>query len=369
MMRPGNIFRQQFEIARIGGIPIRADYRWFPVVLFFTVAAAAVLRPMVEDWLAAFLLGCGVTLAFFLSVLIHEFSHAAVAIRQSLQVFEVVLHPFGGFSRFRQLPETPRAEFLIAAAGPLASLALCLIFAVAGWLSLALHLDIIAFFFIITAAGNLLLGFFNLLPGYPLDGGRLLRAYLWKQGRSFREATSVTGKLGQFIGAAIIFAGLFIGFAGGQWLASAWSVVIGIFLFDSARSILLELSKEEYLRVCEVMRLPKLLDPELTIQEMADNILPMFRNRAFPIVKNGHFSGILLLSDVRRLDRRQWRTTRLKSIVRPASFEMTLSPDTSIAEARELMRLKSFPAIAVIDANGAVIGILDESYLSPAPRA
>lgn len=368
MVRPGIISRRQIHIASIGGIPVHADYRWFPVAVLFTFAAALALRPMVEDWIEATLLGFGVTTGFFLSVLVHEFAHAIAARRESLSVVEVVLHPFGGFSRFRHPPQSPEAEFRIALAGPMASFVLFAIFAVAGWLALSAHLEVLAFFLIVTSVGNLLLGFFNLLPGYPLDGGRLVRAYLWRQGRSLRESTTLTGKSGQIIGAAIIFAGIFTGIFGGQWLAAAWFVVIGVFLFDSARTIVNELSKEEQIPVSDLMHLPKLLGPEITVQQLADNVLPMYRELAFPVVGNGNFLGLLLLSDVRRVDPSLWRTTPVKSILRPPSKEMVVYQDSSVADARELMREAAFPALAVIDSGGVVIGILDESHLPPPPR-
>jgi len=363
-MRPAIFFRQQLQIATIGGIPVRLAYGWFPVCIFFTLAAAAGLHPLVDDTLSAFLLGFAITLAFFFSVLVHELSHSAAAERESLKVVEVVLHPFGGFSRFRHPPETASSEFRIAAAGPLASILLSLIFAIAGWVALTAGMSLFSFFLLTTAAANLLLGFFNLLPGYPLDGGRLLRAYLWQQGRNLREATAVTGRLGKFIGAAIFFIGLFIGIFSGQWLAAAWSAVIGLFLFDSAGAILAELEQEGNLTVADRMQLSKSVSADLSIQKLADEILPMFPQTAFSVFEDGRFAGLLLLADVQRIDRSKWPATALRTVMRPATSDITISPQAPLSSAREKMLLSLIPALAVVDDNGRVIGILSEPHLS-----
>jgi Zn-dependent protease len=368
MVRPANFFRQQLQIATIGGIPVRVDYGWFPVFALFTIAAAAALRTVVEDFVSAVLLGFAVTLAFFFSVLVHELSHSAAAIRESLSVVEVVLHPFGGFTRFKHPPETPASELRIAAAGPLASILLSLLFAIGGWATLMAGMSLLSFFLLTTAAANLLLGFFNLLPGYPLDGGRLLRAYLWKQGRNLREATAITGRLGKFIGAAIFFVGLFIGIFSGQWLAGVWSAGIGIFLFDSARAILAEIQKESNLTVADRMQLSKAIPADLNIQKLADEILPMFPQSAFPVIEGGRFAGLLILEDIRRIDRSKWHQTTVRAVMRPAASDLTIWPDAPLTAAREKMRSRSIPALAVIDENGSVIGILDERHLPAASR-
>src|SRR5688572_22489680 len=189
-MRLARIFNRQLTIARVYGIPVRIDYRWFALVALSVWLIASNLKshsmqlgnvqmpplPSATAWI----LGVITTAGLFLSVFGHELSHALMARAEGLEIEEIVLHPFGGLARLRSEPENPRAEFRIAVAGPAASF-LFAILAFAATKVAALgnyQATIVVFFFL--AWGNLLLAVFNLLPGYPLDGGRVLRAILWR---------------------------------------------------------------------------------------------------------------------------------------------------------------------------------------------
>lgn len=196
--------RRPFELFSLSGIPVRAGRAWFLVLILIALITAASIQGQVGNWLASLILGSIATIIFFASIFIHEFAHALAARFEKLEVVEIVLHPFGGLTRFVHEPKTPRAEFLIAVAGPAASFLLALLF---GGLMIAANsgdLDILRDLLLILALANLLLGVFNLLPGYPLDGGRVLRAYLWRNGRDLNEATVMTGRCGQVIAIALV---------------------------------------------------------------------------------------------------------------------------------------------------------------------
>src|SRR2546430_2676310 len=192
-------FKKQILVARVYGIPVRIDYRWFVVFAMSVVLIAANVRkhplqlsnltiPPAGDF-GAWMLGIVTTLALFFSVFGHELSHALVGRTEGIEIDEIVLHPFGGLARLRTQPENPKAEFRIAVAGPAASFIFSLIAFAGMFLSAKFRLNFGTAVFFFINAGNLLLAVFNLFPGYPLDGGRVPRAIIWKRSGNIRGAT------------------------------------------------------------------------------------------------------------------------------------------------------------------------------------
>jgi Zn-dependent protease len=200
--------KRQITLATVSGIPVRADYRWVLVLVLMTAIAAVSIEPLMQNLGGSVLLGIFATLLYFISIFLHEFSHAVVAKMEGLRVIEIVLHPFGGLARFAHPPETARAEFRIAIAGPVASFILALGFVGLIGVSTYLETDILTLVLFLLALTNFLIAVFNLFPGYPLDGGRVLRAYLWRQGKDLNEATVLTGRCGQVISVGLIVLGL-----------------------------------------------------------------------------------------------------------------------------------------------------------------
>src|SRR5687768_12585905 len=191
-------YKRTVTVARIFGIPVRFDYRWFVVFLLSVWLIAANLarggmwvgsyKMVPLDVPTAWLLAVVTTLGLFLSVLGHELSHALMARAEGIEIEEIVLHPFGGLARLRMEPQSPGAELRIAMAGPAASFLFALLaFGGARIAATGNYVGTVVVFFLI-AAGNLLLALFNLFPGYPLDGGRVLRAILWRRNGNIKDA-------------------------------------------------------------------------------------------------------------------------------------------------------------------------------------
>src|SRR6476620_4172562 len=209
-----DIYKRQITVAHIFGIPVRFDYRWFIVFLLSVWLIAANLarggmwvsqvQLMPVSTTASWILGVVTTLGLFLSVLGHELSHALMGRAEGIEIEEIVLHPFGGLARMRSEPENPRAEFRIAVAGPAASFVFALLaLAAAKVAALGGYVATLVIFFFL-GWGNLLLAVFNLLPGYPLDGGRVLRAILWRKHGSITHATRMAGICGLLVAATVI---------------------------------------------------------------------------------------------------------------------------------------------------------------------
>ena len=351
-------FKRQAVLAHVTGIPVRADYRWFFVVGLMSAITAASVNSLVGNIAGSIALGLGTTLVFFASIFLHEYAHAFAARLEKLEVVEIVLHPFGGLTRFRHPPETPRAEFRIAIAGPVASFILTLLFVGLMAAANAGGLDILAILLFMLALMNFLLAVFNLFPGYPLDGGRVLRAYLWKNGKDLTEATLLTGRAGQAIAVGLIVMGLAFVVMYREFFTGFWAVLAGLFLYDSAKSIIREIEQARASHVEDFMMLPVAIDPDSTVQTFIDNILPMHHQTVFPVARDRNFFGMLLLEDLKAVDRGEWNSKLVRDVMRPVTPEQFVELGTPVTEARSLATSNGCGAVAVVDTTGKLAGFI-----------
>lgn len=377
-MKLRELVRRQITVARVYGIPVRIDYRWFLVVGLsvwliannlqtHTIQVTGVmLRPM--DQASAWLLGFLTTAGLFLSVFGHELSHALMARAEGIEIEEIVLHPFGGLARLRTEPQNPRAELRIAMAGPAASFIFAVLaFAGAKIAALGNYNSTVVVFFLI-AWGNLLLAVFNLFPGYPLDGGRVLRAIIWKRTGSISDATRMAGICGILIGAMLILFGVYIMIAP-NWRASqpyfmgAWSVLVGLFLLDTAARVVKSAHTTRVLTVGETMSKPFSIEPEWTISKLIDEILPLHRQTSFPVAFNNRLHGILSLEDLKQLPRERWRVTSAREVMRPIGPRFFVEPTVSHEYAKELMKLNGIGSLAVVNDKGDLVGFLQSGRI------
>lgn len=279
-------FKRQVLLGYVSGIPIRADYRWFIVLFILTwLVTASIPESAISLEIARVALGLTSVLAFFGTLFLHEFSHAYVARREGIAVMEIVLHPFGGVARLRKEPDTPGAEFRIAIAGPAVSFIIAFIFLALFGISKGLETNLVTQLFFLLFILNLLLAVFNLFPGFPLDGGRVLRALLWRRGMELGEATVLTGKFGQVIAFALTFFGISLIGLTGDLFTGLWTIIVGIFLLDSATGFIRRVYDFENLIVEQVMELPVAASPEISIMEFVDKILPYHRRAVFPVAQ------------------------------------------------------------------------------------
>lgn len=352
-------FKQKFQIANVYGIPVRADYRWFFVFILMTWITAINIHQFTGNSVASGLFGFFTTVIFFASIFLHELAHAIMARMEGLRVLEIVLHPFGGLARFRHEPETPRAEFRIAIAGPAASFLLALVFL--GLMSAANLLgenNILSPLFFLLFLLNFLLAVFNMFPGYPLDGGRVLRSFLWKRGTDLNDATILTGRFGQIIAVVMIGFGIIIALSRGDLFTGLWTVLVGLFLFDSAKGIIKQVNNLDTLVVEDVMTLPISVEPETSVQQFVDRILTLHRQTVFPVAKDKQLYGILSLADFKSLPREDWHKTKVKDVMRPIAVEHFVETGTLLKDARQLMRENNIGAIGVIDGEGKLVGFM-----------
>ncbi|MCM3874723.1 MAG: site-2 protease family protein [Pyrinomonadaceae bacterium] len=372
-------FKKSITVAKVYGIPVRIDYRWFAVVALSVWLISSNLQGNLQlgnvqlpplDPAAAWLLGFITTAGLFLSVFGHELSHALMARAEGIEIEEIVLHPFGGLARMRSAPENPRAEFRIAVAGPAASFLFAILaFGGAKIADSGGYLATAVVFFLI-AGGNLLLAVFNLFPGYPLDGGRVLRAILWRRSGNMAEATRLSGICGILIGGTLILFGVYIMIAP-NWRPSqpyfmgAWSILVGLFLLDTAAKLVKSAQGAGVVTVGDAMSPPIAIAPELTITQLIDDFLPLHRQTSFPVALNHQLHGILTLEDLKSLPRERWRLTQARDVMRPIAPRFFVEPSTTLDYARELMKRNGVGSLAVINNNGKLVGFLQSGKLRP----
>jgi Zn-dependent protease len=361
-------FKRQILIARVYGIPVHIDYRWFLVFALSVALIAANVRkhPMqlfayrvpASGELEAWILGIVTTLGLFVSVFGHELSHALMGRIEGIEIEEIVLHPFGGLARLRTQPENPRAEFRIAVAGPAASFIFGLIGFAGMMLTGALGFSFGTAFFFFIGAGNLLLAVFNLFPGYPLDGGRVLRAIIWKRTGNMQHATRIAGFCGQLMSLVLIAFGLYMALAPTfhAYFMGLWSVLVGVFLLGAATNVVR--SVREQITVGEAMSPAVMIEPDLPVTRFVDEILPLHQYSSFPVAQGKSLLGILTLEDLKKVPRQQWRDRRVRDVMRPVSSSMFVKTTTGMDAANELIQSNGVGALAVIEESGELVGFL-----------
>lgn len=367
------IFKRQILVARVSGIPVRIDYSWFVVFVMSVALIAANVRkyplqlgtliiPPTGD-AVAWMLGIVTTLGLFLSVFGHELSHALMGRTEGIEIEEIVLHPFGGLARLKTQPQNPKAEFRIAVAGPAASFIFSLI-AFAGMIvTAALRFNFGTAFFFFVGAGNLLLAIFNLFPGYPLDGGRVLRAIIWKRSGNIREATRIAGFCGQLMSLVLILFGIYMGLAPTfrSYFMGLWSILVGVFLLAAATSVVR--STRASTTVAQAMSPPVPVAPDLPIAQFVDEILPLHRHATFPVAQNRRLLGILSLEDLKKIPREKWRGVRAREVMRSVNSQFFVPENATIESVNELLEANGVGAVGVINQSGELIGFLRRGRL------
>jgi Zn-dependent protease len=379
MMKASKLLQRQFTVARVYGIPVCIDARWFfvfslSVWLIATnlqIGALRLITPTIIHGeiriLSLHLASVGLPLAWFLALIVtvllflsvfgHELSHALVARAEGIEIEEIVLHPFGGLARMKREPDSPGAEFRIAIAGPASSFLFSML--ALGSMSVAaifMQRAAIAVFFLLFS-GNLLLAVFNLLPGYPLDGGRVLRALLWRTSGNIREATRIASLAGQLIAWMLILLGGYMIVAWrGAYLMGIWAILIGLFLRSAAASVMKR--EPKLITVADAMGLPVSIEPQLLISHFVDTILPLYRQTSFPVAVSGKLHGILSLEDIKSVPRDKWSRLRAADLMRPVEPRFFVEPSSTIARASEMMKQNGIGSLAVIDSSGTLVGFL-----------
>jgi Zn-dependent protease/predicted transcriptional regulator len=328
------------ELFKVAGVQVEIDYSWLIIFVLILWSLSAGYFPVMypgHEWPSYWAVGLVATLLFFASVLIHELSHAAVGNRLGENISRITLFIFGGMAHMSGEPKSARDELKIAAVGPLSSL----ILGVAFWLiskgvafSPAPVLWVAMFRYL--AFINVALAVFNLLPGFPLDGGRLLRAVLWQRSGDLRKATAQAADWGNGIAWGLIGLGALEIFAGAL-IGGLWLIFIGLFLRSAASASYQSVVVEQVLseaRVSDIMvREPVSLSPDLSIADAVEEYFLRYGYGGFPVVTEGQVLGILSLSSVRHCPAADRSQKKVRDIMRPRDAGIEISRSATVSEA------------------------------------
>jgi Zn-dependent protease/predicted transcriptional regulator len=362
------MFGTSWRLARIAGIEVRIDSSWTVIALLITYSLYLRFSFLYGNLSAAAAAGIAILAAvlFFASVLGHEMAHALVSQARGIRVQDITLFLFGGATRARVESRGPGDEFVIAVVGPLTSGLLAGLFWV---IEIGAHDALprpLAGAFGYLAWVNLLLAGFNLVPGFPLDGGRLLRSAIWKATGSIERATRVASLAGQAVGWLLVIGGVAFlltgNLAGGIWFA-----FIGWFLVQGARASYQELQLRHMLRGVEardvmarnLLRIP----PELSLQDAVDHYFMRYDHGAFPVDEQGRTIGLLTLRGVRRISRDQWPTRRVRDAMVSLGDQLMVPPDARMDQVMGKLEDGDANRVLVVD-DGEVVGIITSSDLT-----
>jgi Zn-dependent protease/predicted transcriptional regulator len=362
-------------LGRIHGIEIRLHLSWFALALLLVLSLSAHFESAHPDWGRGVVVLSSVitSVLFFVTLVLHELSHAAVARRNALPVESITLFALGGVARIRRDAADARTEFWMAIAGPLVSAligALTLGLALTlGWSPAAEPNSPVLATLVWLGYINLSLAVFNMIPGFPLDGGRVLRAALWWMTKDADRSTWAAAMVGQIVGGLLIFTGLFR-FFGDEGLPGLWMALIGWFLLSAAGASLRQSQTWQRLRgvrVCDVMaRDCAFVDGRTSVQEFVERHLQHPGPHCYVVLERGRPAGLVTPQDLRALRRERWPFVTLDAVMQPLDRLKAVSAETSLRESLEAMVEEDVSQLPVIDdghlegvvSRGSILGFL-----------
>lgn len=352
------------KLFRIFNIQVSLDLTWFVIFSLVVWSLAVGYFPLHypgKGGFVYFLMGIISSFLLFVSVLLHEISHSIVSNKLGLEIKEITLFIFGGVAKLSKEPEDPAAEFKIAIAGPISSIFLAIAFYIfKSVLQFAVAAPLVTAILDYLIMINMVLVVFNLIPGFPLDGGRVLRAVLWLKTGNMQRATGITSSIGKGFAVLLILFGIIQVFAG-NFIGGMWSVFIGLFLQQAAESGYQQALIRNTLtgvNVRHAMTKDVVTIPDFyTLSRVAEEFFFIYHFIGFPVVSDGKLVGMLTLNDVRHIPKSQWQTTLVKDTMDPSVADMIISPDDNVMDAMTKMVNLEKGRLPVVE-NNRLVGII-----------
>ena len=364
--------RPTIRLGRVFGVDIGVHFSWFIIALLIFFSLVGHFEMINPQWSPplAWAMAAITALLFFGSIVAHELSHAAVANARGMPVSSITLFALGGVANIERESVDAKSEFWMAIVGPITSAViglLCLAVAsISGWQP-ALGTPPGPFQAGLVWLGyiNIALAVFNMIPGYPLDGGRVLRSIIWGINRDPIRATKIAAIVGQFIAVAFIVFGLFRFFSGAGF-GGLWLAFIGWFLKDAAAASYVGVEASAalaHVRVGDVMSQDcPTVDGNLNLRTFAEDYLMRTGRRCFVVVQNGRYVGLVTINELKQVAPDRWPLTTVARIAVPFERVRTVSPDTPLNDAMELMAAGDINQLPVIS-NGKLVGVLSRSQV------
>ena len=364
--------RAHIKLGRIFGIAIGLHYSWIIIALLVTLSLRSQFAAVHPDWsttttwTTAIITG----LLFFVSILLHELSHAAVAKRRGLPVRAITLFALGGVAQIEKDAADAKTEFWMGIMGPIASVLIgvvCLLLSyLLGWNLAGEPNGPIAAMFMWLGVINIALAIFNMIPGFPLDGGRVLRAIVWWITGDANRSTRIASVVGQFVAFGFIMIGI-LRFFGGAGFGGLWLAFIGWFLLDAARASGAQIQIAERLngvRVGDVMtREFPVVDGNSNLETFVHEHLLPSGHRCFVVLEQGRPAGIITPHEVKTIARARWPYTTVSDVMRSLESLSTVGPERPVTEALELMGREDVNQVPVVQ-GGALAGIISRGHIT-----
>ncbi|MFP4038096.1 MAG: site-2 protease family protein [Desulfobacteraceae bacterium] len=340
------MFGKRFRLFNLLGFEVRVDLSWVVIAVLIAWSLSTGLFPLQYKGLSHqtyWVMGIIGAAGLFFSIIVHEFAHSVVARRHGMPMKGITLFIFGGVAEMGEEPPSPKSEFLMAIAGPISSFAIAV------------------FFYLIQAAGktaglsqavngvmgylaliNGLLGAFNLIPAFPLDGGRALRAAIWHAKKDLGRATLISSRIGAGFGIGLILLGV-LNVLGGNFVGGMWWFLLGMFLHGAARSSYQRLVTKGALEGMPVSRImkrdPVTVDPSITVQYLVEELIYQYHHKMYPVMgPDGRLRGCVTTKDVKKVPREEWPQHTVQEIASECSEDNTVPFDADAAEALNRMQ-------------------------------
>jgi Zn-dependent protease len=366
-----NHMKAHVKFGRIAGISIGLHYSWFIIAVLIALSLVQHFHAVDPQWsrTVVWMAAAVTSVLFFVALLLHELAHSLVAKARGLRVRAITLFALGGVSQIESEARDAKSEFWIAIAGPITSVVIGLVLLgtawLGGWLVAGGPATPLTSVLVWLGNINILLAAFNMVPGYPLDGGRVLRALIWSVTHNADRATRLAAKVGQAVAFLFILAGLWRFFVGANF-GGLWLAFIGWFLLDASRASYVQVEIMAGLRdrrVADVMDHDyATVEGRLSLQDFVDEYLLRSGRRCFVVLHNGQVAGLVTPHEVKSVDRQSWSQTTVQSVMRPLRQLRTVAPDTPALQALELMSREDVNQLPVIS-GGRLAGIFSRGHV------
>jgi Zn-dependent protease/predicted transcriptional regulator len=363
--------RSNIKLGRIHGIEIGLHYSWFIIAALIVFSLGEHFRRVDPNWSPSQIWIAAILTAvlFFVTLLLHELSHSLVAQAHGMKVTGITLFALGGVSQIQEEPSDAKTEFWMAIAGPITSLLIgvgCLAISFGlGWHPPAEPRTGVTAVLVWLGYINIGLGVFNMIPGFPLDGGRVLRAIIWAITKDADRSTRIAARVGQVVAFLFILDGIWQ-FFGGAGFNGLWIAFIGWFLMDAAKASYAQVeiaTAFRGMRASDVMSQDcVVVNRSLSLREFVDTYLLRTGQRCYAVEDHGRLVGLITPRDVGAIPRERWDDTTVSEAMRPLEELHSITPDTQIVDALKLMASNDVNQLPVV-ANGTLQGILTRSHL------
>jgi len=371
-----------FRVGKIFGINIHIDWSWLLIFALVSWSLASTFGQMHTEWTTLTQWGVAVSAAvlFFVSVLAHELAHSLVARSRGVPVRNITLFMFGGVSNIQKDPSSPMDELLVTIVGPLTSFLLGIIFLVLGAGNIALtNVNVMNATAMISELGplptillwlgsvNILVGLFNLIPGFPLDGGRIVRSILWGITDNLNKATRWASWMGQAVAWTLIFAGMSMLFGaqipllGGGFINGLWLIFIGWFLQNAAVQSYRKVVIQDVLDDVAVKQIMNtnvpIISANTSIEDLVNDHIMQTDHRAFIVYEDDTMVGLVTIDDVRKLDSEARNRMMVREIMTPSQKLLVVAPDEEVSDAFQRLQSKDVRQLPVVKEN-EIVGLL-----------